>query len=192
MSVTETPDDTGIATLTVTQKLKSFIQKCLMVKTKTILIAGIGNDYRSDDGVGRVIARKIREWQDPRIDIRLFDRSGIELISEWKAFEQVYVIDAVMADVQPGHVFRFTVPPEELPPTLFCTSTHAFNLADVIRLAGTLNYLPRELVIYGIAIQNVEHGAGLTPPVQDGAQTVLQRISGELKISVLQEEKHHA
>jgi hydrogenase maturation protease len=154
-----------------------------MTRAKTILIAGIGNDYRRDDGVGRAIVRTIGAWQDPRIEVRLSDRSGMELINDWKDYGSVYVIDAVISGQAPGRMSRFTVPPQELPATLFCASTHAFNLADVVRLAGTLDALPRKLIIYGVEIQDIGHGQGLTPAVRKGAETVLRRVAEELNVS---------
>ena len=153
-----------------------------MIKAHTTLVVGIGNDFRRDDGVGRAVAAKIRAWNNPQVETRLFNRGSIELINDWKEYAKVYVIDAVVSGEDPGKVFRFTVPPQQLPATHFCTSTHAFNLADVVRLAGTLNALPDTLIIYGVEAKSVDHGEGLTPEVQTGADMVVRNISAELNI----------
>ncbi len=149
---------------------------------KKILCIGIGNEFRQDDGIGIKVAREISAWQDPRIETRLYNRGAVELISNWKDYETVFVTDAVISGKTPGSIFRFDIPPQELPATLFCTSTHAFNLADVVRLAQTLNALPPRLIIFGVEAHSVDHGQNLTPAVQKGMKTIIQMITDELNI----------
>jgi hydrogenase maturation protease len=151
--------------------------------TKEILFIGIGNEFRQDDGVGWKAAREINAWQEPRVDAKIYNRGAVELIDNWKDYETVLIVDAVISGKAPGSLFRFDIPPRELPATLFCASTHAFNLADVIRLAQALDALPQRLIIFGVEAQSVGHGHGLTPAVEKGMMIILQMIADEFKLS---------
>ena len=59
------------------------------------LVIGLGNDYRHDDAVGRVVARRLKAIEGD--DVRVVEESGegAALIEAWKGADFVILIDAV-------------------------------------------------------------------------------------------------
>src|SRR6266700_3180765 len=63
-----------------------------------ILVIGIGNEYRSDDGVGLVVARGLRAKNLPDMLIIESSGDGAALMEAWKAAPSVIVIDAAASN----------------------------------------------------------------------------------------------
>lgn len=148
--------------------------------TGNTLVIGIGNEYRHDDAVGLLVARRLREKNLDGVTMLELSGEGASLIEAWKGAEKVILIDAVHSGAQPGTIYRFEANQQPIPTKFFHYSTHAFSVAEAIALARTLNQLPSYLIVYGIEGKNFEAGLGLTPEVERASFTVLDRICTEL------------
>lgn len=148
---------------------------------RDVLLVGVGNEFRGDDGVGCYIVQKVMSRGDGRLATRILAREGTDLIESWRGYKTVYVVDAARAGQEPGTVYRFEVPAQQLPKSIFCTSTHAFGLADVIHLAQALDALPPRLIIYGIEGESFDHGRGLTGKVKDSADKLAEELMEEVR-----------
>ena len=71
-----------------------------------ILVIGIGNEFRCDDGVGIMVAREVAKLNFP--DVKVIEQSGegAALMEVWKETEMAIMIDAVSSDNMPGTVHR--------------------------------------------------------------------------------------
>lgn len=145
-----------------------------------ILIIGLGNLYRSDDAVGLIVARRLREKGLSGVTVREAGGEGAALIAVWQGAETVILVDAVHSGAEPGTVYRLEAHAQPIPTKFFHYSTHAFSVAEAIELARTLNRLPESLIVYGIEGKNFEAGEGLSPAVEQAAQAVLERLLQEL------------
>lgn len=152
-----------------------------MSDEKKILLIGVGNSFRSDDGVGGFIAGEVKAQKFLNVMCMEQRGEGVDLIEQWKGFSTVILIDAVSCEGKPGTIFRFELPPNELPKNVFACSTHALNIADVIHLAKTLNQCPAKIIVYGIAGKNFEMGQKLSDEVQDAAFTVIDQLANEMQ-----------
>ena len=67
-----------------------------------ILIIGVGNPYRSDDGVGVAAIERLR--QAGLIGVDLVEESGepVALVQRWSGRSKVFLIDAVDSGGEPG------------------------------------------------------------------------------------------
>ena len=148
--------------------------------SRSTLVIGIGNEYRRDDGVGIVIARRFEERDIPRVKVVKSCGEGAFLLESWVDAEQVIVIDAVQQMGQVGTVHRIDAHEEEVPTGFFNYSSHAFSLAESIELARTLARLPPALVIYGVEGQNFTMGLGLSPEVEDNIEALEALILAEI------------
>jgi hydrogenase maturation protease len=148
-----------------------------------VLIIGLGNDYRSDDGVGRVVARKLRAESLDGVDILEETGEGAALIEAWRGADFVILIDAVHSGGEPGAIYRIDANEEQIPRSLFHYSTHAFNVAEAVEMARALGQLPRRLVIYGIEGKNFASGVGLSPVIKRAAEETSHRVKAELSMS---------
>ena len=145
-----------------------------------IVVIGVGNDYRSDDGVGVVIARQLRAQLPPEIKIIEASGEGASLLEAWQGAASVVVLDAAHSGAPPGTVHRVDASTEPIPSAFLNYSTHAFSVAEAVELSRVLHELPPHLIVYGIEGSNFEAGVGLSPAVEEAASLVMAQIVGEL------------
>jgi hydrogenase maturation protease len=69
-------------------------------------VIGIGNPDRGDDGVGRVLARRLRARAAPGIEVRECDGEATGLMAAWEGAEEVVLVDACRGAGPPGSVHR--------------------------------------------------------------------------------------
>ena len=149
-----------------------------------VLIIGIGNDYRSDDSVGLVVARRLRRLVDNGVTILEESGEGTSLVERWRCGESVIVIDAVSSESRPGRVLRFDASTESIPARHDRQSTHGFGLAEAIDLARSLNSMPARLIVYGIVGKNFGAGTALSREVEEAVKQVVERVKQEIQAAV--------
>jgi hydrogenase maturation protease len=147
---------------------------------RRVLVIGIGNTYRGDDAAGLAVAEWIRAAAPPDVTVVRHEGEPITLLETWNQACEVYLVDAVSADGEPGNVYRFDVTAEPLAPRLRPRGTHALGVADTIELARALGRLPRRLVSYGIEGGCFATGASLSPPVREAVALASERLLTEL------------
>ena len=153
-----------------------------------ILIIGVGNAYRSDDAVGLVVVRRLREDGGPKVnkvnDVTIQEQSGegTALIEAWKEVEAIILIDAVRSGAEPGSVHRFDASKQALPAVFSSASTHSFGLAEAIEMARALQQLPAHCVVYGIEGENFAAGMELSPTIEQAIDSVVERIRAECSL----------
>lgn len=140
---------------------------------------GVGNAWRSDDGAGLAVARRLAD-ELPGVDVLEREGEPTSLIDAWAGAEAVWVVDAVASDAAPGTVHRLDASRAELPATLFRTSTHHISLAETVELARVLDRLPARLVVYGIEGASFETGEALTPAVAAAVDRAAESIREEV------------
>ena len=145
-----------------------------------ILIIGLGNDYRGDDAVGRVLARKLQAIAGDNVRVLEESGEGVALIEAWKGGDFVILIDAVHSGGAAGTAHRFDAATQPVPGSFFHYSTHAFGVAEAVELARALNQLPPRLIVFGIEGKNFDSRVGLSPEVKVAAEEVFCRVKEEL------------
>jgi len=142
-----------------------------------ILLIGIGNEYRSDDGAGLAAIRALKAKGLPGTHFKECTSDGADLIEMWSKAQIVILIDAVSSGAHAGTIYRFDARTRSIPACFSFHSTHAFGLAEAIELACELNLLPPILIVYAIEGKNFATGMGLSPEVEKAVQQVVERIS---------------
>ena len=145
------------------------------------LVIGVGNEYGSDDAVGRLIARKIRALLGGAAPVREESGEGAALMQAWAGADLVILCDAVSAGAEPGAIYRIDAASEPIPAGLYRFSTHAFGVAQAVELARSLGDLPRRLIIYGVTGRNWAAGQELTPAVAAAVDEVARRAVVDLQ-----------
>ncbi len=148
-----------------------------------VLVVGIGNPDRGDDGLGPAVASRLRSRVP--LGVRILDCGGdiLGLVEEWDGSDAVFVIDAAAPASRPGRVHRLDLTASELPVGLARGSTHAFGIAETVELARSLGRLPRHLVAYLVEGERFDIGAPLSPMVAEAVDEVARRIIVELALS---------
>src|SRR5215475_15850091 len=133
------------------------------------LIIGIGNEYRGDDAVGLIVARRLKERLADSVKVLEQSGDGAALMEAWRGAETVIIIDAMMSGGAPGTIHRFDASAQPIPKRSLRYSTHAFGVAEAIDLARSLGKIPQRLMVYGIEGKNFAAGVGLSAEVEKAA-----------------------
>jgi hydrogenase maturation protease len=144
------------------------------------VVIGVGNEFRGDDGVGRVVVRRLAEQNPDGVAVHESTGEALSLMELWGDASRVILVDAAEADGAPGAVHRLDASVQALPSAYFHTSTHAFSVADAVEMARSLGRLPPKVIVYGVQGASFAHGAGLTPEAQRGADEALRLILAEI------------
>jgi len=145
-----------------------------------IIVLGIGNVERGDDGAGRQVARLLRHMLRDRAEIAELDGEAAAIVAKLEGADAAYLIDACVSQAPPGTVHRIDARAGELPQAGSDLSTHGFGLAAAVELARTLNRLPRRTVVYAIEAESFEPGAPLSEAVATATVIVADRIRSEI------------
>lgn len=145
-----------------------------------ILLIGIGNEYRSDDGVGIAIARRLRGTLPAGVTVLEESGEGAALIEAWQGATSVMLVDAVRSGAPPGTIHRLDASAAPLPARFFHYSIHAFSAAEAVELARSLGQLPQRVIFYGVEAENFELGVGLSPAVEQAVEGIIERAREEL------------
>jgi hydrogenase maturation protease len=146
-----------------------------------ILVIGIGNGFRSDDGAGLVAARRLKEQSSSSFRVLEHNGEGADLMESWEGADAVFLLDAVRSGAPPGTVHRWDAGLRHLPAAAFHGSTHAFSLAEAIEMARVLGRLPQHVVVYGIEGRNFKAGTRLSSEVQGGVSRLVRRVLLEVQ-----------
>jgi len=133
-----------------------------------VLLIGIGNELRGDDGAGVEVAGHLRTQVNPdEIEISVQQGEPIGLIDAWRGREIAVVVDAMCSGAPPGTIRRLDASSEALPDGLRgSSSTHALGLREAIELARALGQLPPRVIVYAVEGRRFETGSELSSEVR--------------------------
>jgi hydrogenase maturation protease len=141
-----------------------------------LLILGIGNRWRCDDGFGPMAADRLAALG---FDAREHSGEGAGLMAAWEGFSRVIMIDASSGGGPPGTIRRLDASAETLPRGFFRYSSHLFGLAEAVETARALGTLPPGLVVYAVEGESFTFGEGLSPSVAAALDDVVTRVAAE-------------
>jgi hydrogenase maturation protease len=136
-----------------------------------LLVLGIGQPFRGDDGAG---PEAVRLWQrtfrtvspEHTVETLLLETPGLGLLDHLERADAAILVDAVSSDRPPGTVRVFPSFPETRPAAGEKTA-HGFGAAETLALARKAGKrLPDPLILIGIEAQGFALGNGLSEPVQ--------------------------
>jgi hydrogenase maturation protease len=152
-----------------------------------MIVIGVGNEYRRDDGLGPWVIDRLRErgLPDALLDVSLGETT--ELIDLWNGADLAIVVDAITADVdsasraasstRPGRIHRLSV---VNPPAERCRAAHGLDLGETVELARILGRLPDRLLLYVVEVTDINFGIGLSAEVGAAAARLVDEIIGEV------------
>jgi hydrogenase maturation protease len=155
-----------------------------------ILLIGIGNEYRQDDGAGPFICnheriRGLKGVSGLKLKgLRIMENSGdgIAMIKAWEGAGMAILVDAVYSGQPAGTIFRLDLMADPLPDYISPSSTHGFGIPDCIALSRSLGFLPGKMIFYGIEGEKFGQGLGLSAAVRLAAETVVEKIAAEITV----------
>lgn len=136
------------------------------------LVAGFGNVFRSDDGLGCSVVRVLSEADlGPNVRLRDFGTSGMQLALDMLGeYDLVVIVDALWRDAPAGTVFAIESEQDELDAGP-AVDAHAMTIDAVlalykrIRAQSGITRVPR-IVVVGCVPENLDEGMELSEPVR--------------------------
>jgi hydrogenase maturation protease len=156
--------------------------KHLVDAATSILVIGIGNEYRSDDGLGVYVARELRHRLPESVRVIEASGEGTALMAAWRGSAHVVIIDAVSSNEPTGAMHRLDAIHETIPKNIFASSSHQFGVAEAVAMAKELNELPVTLTLYGIEAESFEPGIGLSESVVRSVPDVIHLIEHDMRM----------
>jgi len=140
-----------------------------------LLIVGVGNPYRQDDGIGPEIIRLLRKEED--LDCELLDggTDALALLDIIPNYKKVILIDAVEMGTEPGTVKAFKPNEAKLKIQSDALSTHGFGVIALIELLNQLQ-VSSNLIIIGVQAKSIDFGEGLSPEVIKEIPNILETL----------------
>lgn len=155
-----------------------------------VLVAGMGNELRGDDGFGVAMARLLADRElGAEVTVREFGIAGIHLVQELlSGYDALLLIDAVQRGSAPGTVH--ILEPEVRSLDELSTSERLDFLADVhwadpgraLMLAKALGVLPGRVLILGCQPQELDDlSLVLSPAVESALPRAAMAIESALE-----------
>jgi hydrogenase maturation protease len=136
-----------------------------------VLVAGFGNIFRSDDGLGCAVAALLaQEGMDDGVRVRDFGTGGMHLALEMLGgYDRVIIVDAVALSDAPGTVFAVDVSGEQPPDEP--ADPHDMRVSAILALYERLRAQSgaercRELFVIGCVPDSLDAGMELSDAVR--------------------------
>ena len=157
-----------------------------MTRRRPIVVVGVGNPWRGDDGVGPAVAAAVRDRLGPggpagRVDVVDLDGEAARLVDAWDGADLAVVVDAARTGAPPGTLHRLDADGVRAAST---ASSHALGVQHAVALARALGRLPRRLVLIGVEGADFGHGTHLSDPVaaavEPASRLVAEVVAGRV------------
>lgn len=151
-------------------------------EARRVLVVGLGNPLMADDGVGIAVAERLLSLELPAgARAEVGDTDSLRLLSLWKGEEEIWLVDAILRDTQPGTVHRMSHD-EVLSIPQRHAAAHFLSLPESLRwiAAATPDMARVRYRLWGIEPESIALSPGLTPRVATAAEAVAAEIAGEL------------
>ena len=152
-----------------------------MKANKQILILGIGNTIRGDDGVGIYLARKLRGILPRRFEIRESAAGGFDLLEAIYGYDKVILIDAIQtANAEPGQVYHFLL--QDFQGSLRLSCSHSLGLSQVMEVGKKLmgESMPEVEVLAVEARRLNDFSETLSPELEEQFDDLVETVRAEI------------
>ena len=152
-------------------QLKNFLSDC-----EKLIVLGVGNELKSDDGVGPFIIKKLKEENIENKNLLFIDGKTVPENFTGKIRKEkpthLIIVDACLMDLQPGDMqivnkYEFAN---------IGISTHSMSLSFFVR------YLEKdtdfEIIFVGIEPETMDWGERPTPKVEKAANEFIEILKG--------------
>ena len=126
-----------------------------------LLLLGIGNAMRGDDGVGPVVATRVARLGLPAVEVATESEPAalLDHLARPSPPDVVVVVDATAPGPEPGRIRVHQLGPKRLVRAGPVLGSHVVGVADAIEL------LPSRLVLVGVEAESMRLGDGLSEAV---------------------------
>ena len=142
-----------------------------------ILVAGVGNVLRGDDGFGPAVVERLSGALPAGVKLVETGIGGLELLHElMDGCDGLVLVDAVDRGGEPGTVFEIT---PEVGEAVHVPDVHLANPERVLNMAKGLGVLPGRVAIVGCQPAQTEKlGTGLSDAVEPAVTVAARVVTG--------------
>ncbi|MFF2204851.1 hydrogenase maturation protease [Streptomyces sp. NPDC058145] len=149
--------------------------------TGRVVVIGVGNPLRGDDGVGPAAVEALRGRVPDGTVLTVSDGEPGRMLDLWGGADAVVVVEALRARPgRPGTLHTFTAA-EAAGRTPGTASTHALGLGECLALAETLDRLPPRLVVHAMEVADVALGARFSDAVRSALPELIDRVAASVR-----------
>lgn len=129
---------------------------------ETMLI-GVGSEYRSDDRIGILAARYLRNKLSG-LEILEFSGDGTDLLFHFESKKNLIIVDSIelSGNHKPGELLVVDMNQVDLKADINCYSSHSFGLADATNTAKALFAFPENAFLIGVYSKFFDFGQNLS------------------------------
>jgi hydrogenase maturation protease len=141
-----------------------------------MIVIGVGDPSRRDDGVGPAVVSLLRWRGLPGVTLAESDGDAADLLALWTGHDFAVVVDGVdTGRVGPGRLHRLSLHHPSLAGGGSGPGRPELGLA--VQLSRTLDRLPPRLLFFAVEVVDVAPGKGLSPVVAAAARAVADEIA---------------
>ncbi|GAA2244390.1 hydrogenase 3 maturation endopeptidase HyCI [Kitasatospora cystarginea] len=145
--------------------------------TGRVVVIGVGNPYRRDDGAGPAVVEALSSTVPEGTLLIVSDGEPGRMLGLWTGRDSVIVVETVHG--HPGHPGRLHTLDAET--TARCASgpasSHGLGLGETVALAAALDRMPLELVVHAVEGEDFGLGPGLSAAVRAALAELVDRVA---------------
>ncbi len=147
-----------------------------------ILIAGIGNKLKCDDGFGPKVIEELAKLKlPPEVDIVDYGTSAFKVLFDLEDYNLVIFVDVVNRDEKPGEIFVIEPHLSKNDKEVLKISLHEVELEKLLKIAKRLEKLPSEVIIVGCQPKILSNGLEMSREVKEAVKKTVKIILEILK-----------
>lgn len=145
-----------------------------------VLILGVGNLLRSDDGVGLHIIEALRK-EHLKDNVDLIEAvSGLDILDAIKGYDRIILVDAIKTEGEPGTIYQLSLEDFKDKQTVNSFSTHLnMDIPTMLELGNRLfpEKMPEDIQIIAIDAEDITTISDkCTPKVEKAIPEVVELI----------------
>jgi hydrogenase maturation protease len=144
-----------------------------------VLVIGIGNEFRRDDGVGLAVVAEIARRRLPGVRVMTAVGEPASILDAWTGVPLTVAVDAAMGAGSTAGRIRRWAPGDDPEPVV--VSSHALGLPQIFALGQALGRIPEKLAVITVDIEDISHGVTLTPAVAAAVPAAVDAVLTELQ-----------
>ena len=150
---------------------------------KELLVLGLGNDILSDDSVGLLVARQLKDALGDLAGVEVRDtcEMGLSLLDHFTGYRRLVVVDAVQThQAPPGFLHELELDDLKVLPLM---SPHFLGVGEIVAAGRKLAMpMPECVKVFAIEVQDpFTVSTELTPPVAEAIPGITRRIQSVVR-----------
>lgn len=138
-----------------------------------ILIAGLGDKLRGDDGFGPLVIEKLKKEKLPEnVEVKDFGSGVFALLNKMDQYDKIIVVDVIKKGGRPGKVYNFELKEVE---DKKLTNIHEAKIDKIILIAKELG-IERKIFVVGCEPKSMEYEVGLSKEVEKTIPKIINLI----------------